>query len=231
MFAAWIGAASHVLLDLLSSARLKPGWPLVDTAISLPVVAMADPWILAFCAAGPIAIWMAGPSHKRRAAALTLAALAAFLAVKTALGTLAFTGYTDATVAGAPSRTRIVEAEWASLDSWLVSDRTDTAVRRWRTRAGGQPHQLLMRLLPPESATVTASRRLSTVRNFRRVHDLAFHTSSKTRDGMVRVLWSDIRFCWDPVPPVNPELVVDGIACGLWFGGEFDGSGRPVVRL
>src|SRR5262245_59274465 len=42
-----VAALSHVLLDLLSSARLKPGWPFIDTVVSLPIVAMADPWMLA----------------------------------------------------------------------------------------------------------------------------------------------------------------------------------------
>ena len=44
---AWIGAASHVLLDLVSGARLRPGWPLIDTPSVCPLVAMADPWLLA----------------------------------------------------------------------------------------------------------------------------------------------------------------------------------------
>jgi membrane-bound metal-dependent hydrolase YbcI (DUF457 family) len=231
VFAAWLGAASHVLLDLLSSARLRPGWPLVDTAVSLPAAAMADPWMLGLCVFGPIAIRMAPPDRKRRAAASALAALALFLVVKAGLGALAFTAYAEATAAGAPARSRIVEAEWASIDTWLVSDRTDTSVRRWRTRAGGEAKQVLTRVLPPETATVAASRGLSTVRNFSRAHDLAFHTISETRDGMVLVLWSDIRFCREPEPPIDPALVIDGIACGLWFGGEFDASGRPVREI
>jgi membrane-bound metal-dependent hydrolase YbcI (DUF457 family) len=56
---AWIGAASHVLLDLLSSARLRPAWPLADVVVTLPVVAMADPWLLALCLSGAIAVEVA----------------------------------------------------------------------------------------------------------------------------------------------------------------------------
>jgi hypothetical protein len=52
--AAWIGAASHVSLDLLSGARLRLGWPFVDAVASVPLVAMADPWLLALCVAGPV---------------------------------------------------------------------------------------------------------------------------------------------------------------------------------
>ena len=44
--------SSHVLLDLLSSARLRPLWPMIDRSISLRLVAMADPWLLALCASG-----------------------------------------------------------------------------------------------------------------------------------------------------------------------------------
>ena len=83
---AWIGAASHVLLDVLSGARLRPAWPFVDTVVSVPLVAMADPWLLALCVAGPVALWVAGRSRERRAGVAVLAAIAVFLARKGGAG-------------------------------------------------------------------------------------------------------------------------------------------------
>lgn len=227
--AAWIGAASHVLLDMLSSARLSPAWPLANAIVSLPAFAMADPWGIALCVAGPVAIRLAPPARKRRAAAMALAALAAFVAVKGALAAAAVGKYTEAAALHEAVRARVVEAEWASLDAWLISDSTDSAVRRWRADRGGAD-LVLSRTLGHETANVAASRSLSTVRNFRRVHHLAFHTRTRASDGLERILWSDIRFCWTPTPR-DAEVVADGIACGLWFGGDFDAAGHPVREL
>jgi membrane-bound metal-dependent hydrolase YbcI (DUF457 family) len=65
--AAWLGAASHVLLDLLSSARARPGWPATDAEVSIPIVAMADPWLLALCSAGPLSLWLTKGDRRRTA--------------------------------------------------------------------------------------------------------------------------------------------------------------------
>ena len=227
--AAWIGAISHVLLDMLSSARLRPAWPLADPIVSLPAFAMADPWGIALFAAAAVAIRLAQPARKRRAAVMALAALAAFVAVKGARGAAAVRTYADAAALHEPVRARVVEAEWASLDTWLISDSTELAVRRWRAGRGAAD-LVLSRTLGPETANVAASRSLSTVRNFRRAHELAFHTSTMTPDGLERVLWSDIRFCWQPTAG-DAGVVADGIACGLWFGGDSAAAGRPVREL
>ena len=69
---AWIGAASHVLLDLVSGARLRPGWPLIDTAVSVPLVAMADPWLLALLRRRTGRASGSGGSRGRRAARAAL---------------------------------------------------------------------------------------------------------------------------------------------------------------
>jgi hypothetical protein len=190
---------------------------------------MADPWAIALCAAGPVAIRLAPPERKRRAAAMALAAVAAFVAVKGGLAASGVASYAGAAALHGPVRARVVEAEWASLDAWSISDSTDAAVRRWRVSTGGA-QLVLSRTVGPETTTVAASRSLSTVRNFRRVHQLAFHTSTTAPDGLERILWSDIRFCWQPTPR-DAEIAVDGIACGLWFGGDFDAEGHPVREL
>ena len=57
--AAWVGAMSHVLLDLVSSARIRVLWPFDDRTVSLPLVAMADPWLAALLIAGVSATMLA----------------------------------------------------------------------------------------------------------------------------------------------------------------------------
>ena len=234
--AAWLGAASHVLLDLLSSARLRPAWPVIDRDVSLPAVAMADPWVLGLCLGGAIVAKVArGP----RAPWAVLAAIALFLLAKAVVGVIAFGSYTTARDrAGEPVNARAIEAEWASLTGWRVLDRTPRALRAWRVRAGEDARIVLTWPHEDDSAVVVASRRLSTVANFLRAHELVFAGTIPGDDGRVLVLWSDIRFCWDPgipgAPQLDPVLRSRGgqrIACGLWFGGEFDSSGAPVREV
>jgi hypothetical protein len=134
---------------------------------------------------------------------------------------------------------RIVEARWASLTEWYVYDRTTDALQQRRVRAGGDPELLLSRPIGAESALVTSSRSLSTVRNFLRVHQLTFAVQLPDPTGGTQVLWSDIRFCWVPqdgaaATPVLASVTASGggtgIACGLWFGGTFDDNGRVVTQ-
>ena len=74
-----------------------------------------------------------------------------------------------------PALPRAVEARWGSLTEWDVFDRTPVAVRAWRISSqGGPATERLSRPLPPESALVTASRSLDTVKNFLRAHELGF---------------------------------------------------------
>jgi len=77
--------------------------------------------------------------------------------------------------------------------------------------------------IEPQSAVVKASHALDTVRNFERTHDFGFAVQVSNADD-VAVWWSDPRYCWpDPTAP-------NGVACALWFGGEFDRSGRAVTQ-
>jgi membrane-bound metal-dependent hydrolase YbcI (DUF457 family) len=57
VLAGWAGATCHVLLDLLSSARIRALWPIVDRQFSIPLVAMADPWLAALLVCGLPALW------------------------------------------------------------------------------------------------------------------------------------------------------------------------------
>jgi membrane-bound metal-dependent hydrolase YbcI (DUF457 family) len=236
--AAWLGAASHVLLDLLSSARLRPGWPVLDTVVSLPVVAMADPWLLTLCVAGAI---LSRYARGRSAPRLMLGSIALFVLVKAGLGLAAVAAYEGALArTGEAISGRAVEADWASLTGWRVFDRTPNALRVWHTRVGAQPRLIAVWPQEQEPPVVTASRQLSTVRNFLHAHELVLAGVIPERDGHSLVLWSDIRFCWNPDPPSAPRLEPflqageQRLACGLWFGGEFDAKGqvvREVVKI
>lgn len=237
---AWIGAASHVLLDVLSGARLRPGWPLVDTVVSVSLVAMADPWLLALCVAGPAALLVAGRSRERIAGVAALAAIAVFLLAKAALGMLAFSSYRSASDrSGEIVLARATEAKWASLNTWHVYDRTANRVRFWTASANGGAREVWSWPVGPETTRVTGSRSLSTVRNFLRAHELGFAVTLPQDEGRTLVLWSDIRFCWDPALPDAPQLepivrTETGdrrIACALWFGGELDADGRPRQEI
>src|ERR1700681_1504129 len=76
-----IGVLSHLALDLLSGGRLRVGWPLLDARVSLPLVAMADPWLIGIFSSGALALWI-GRRQPRSAALCTIATAAAFLAMK-----------------------------------------------------------------------------------------------------------------------------------------------------
>ena len=239
VLAAWLGAASHVLLDLLSSARLRPGWPLVDTVASLPVVAMADPWLLTLCVAGALTARFWQPRSPSRPSWLMLGGVAAFVVVKACVGAIAINGYAaERDRLGEPVDARAIEAEWASLTAWRVADRTPRALRIWQAPASGQPRVVLTWPVTAETGLVAASRRLSTVRNFLRAHELVFAGVVPDGYGRTTVLWSDIRFCWDAGRPAAAQLepIVRSasgtrVACALWFGGEFDADGRVVREI
>jgi membrane-bound metal-dependent hydrolase YbcI (DUF457 family) len=233
---AWLGAASHVLLDLLSSARIRVFWPLFDRQFSIPLVAMADPWLAGLLAAAIPAMWFV-PVRRQQIAAGVLCAAVAFLGVKSVFAWQAITVYRRAAAPHTASARYIVQASWASLNEWHIFDRTDSQVRTWRVAAGGGPPTLLLDWpVAAESELVRTSRDLSSVRNFLRAHDMAFAVTLPDAGNGHLVLWSDIRFCWNATgetADVEPTVVSGTrlIACALWVGGAFDSDGRPVRQM
>lgn len=214
--AASVGSLSHVVFDLVSGANIRLGWPFLHGRASLPLVAMADPWLIAICATGALGFWIL----RRRAfivATTVVAAIAAFLTVKGVLMALAVPQWRAATTADTIVH-HAVEASWSSLTEWDVSDRTPLALRKWRVDAAGTPALLFSIPLRAESPLVDASRSFETVQNFLRVHDLGFAVATPLERG-TEVLWSDIRYCWSTSE------------CALWFGGVFDRDGRPVTQV
>jgi membrane-bound metal-dependent hydrolase YbcI (DUF457 family) len=235
--ASWLGAVSHVTLDLLSSARLRVLWPVFDRQISVPLVAMADPWLAAILILGA-GLLVFARRNQRRVAGLVIAVSMAFLLLKWVMAARAIDAYRAATSGDNVASSRVTEARWASLSEWHVFDRAAGQLRFWRATGSWRNAQLVMSWpIGPESPLVAASRELPTVRNFLRVHDLAFGTTVVRPDGREWVLWSDVRYCWNPTGEDAPKLepiIGEGsarLACALWFGGEFDRSGHVLQQL
>jgi membrane-bound metal-dependent hydrolase YbcI (DUF457 family) len=213
------GAMSHLALDVVSGARIRLAAPFVDTRVALPLVAMADPWLVAVFVVGLLALWP-GRQRLRRVAPFMLGAAIGFLCLKGALLDRALRNVKLDSVAP-----RAVEARWGSLTEWDVFDRTPVALRAWRVSSvGGAVTERLSRPLLPESALVTASRSLDTVRNFLRAHEFGFPVETPEREGRTAVRWSDLRYCRR-----TPDSG-GAIACALWFGGVFGPDGRALTQ-
>jgi membrane-bound metal-dependent hydrolase YbcI (DUF457 family) len=228
--AAWIGTLSHVAFDLVSGASIKIGWPVFQGRLSTPLVAMADPWLIAICAAGAAALW-AFRRRRRTVAVAVVGAIAAFLAVKATALMVALPRWTAATSADIVVD-RAVEASWSSLTTWDVFDRTPDALRRWRIDVlADHPALLQTHPLRPESPIVEASRSLDTVRNFLQTHQLGFAVATALEDGGTRVLWSDIRYCAAGSKGTSELDNGTHVSCALWFGGTFDRQGRALTQI
>ncbi len=228
VLAAWTGPISHVVFDLVSGASIKVAWPLLDKHLSIPLVAMADPWLIAICAAGGIGLWVLRRRTFATAGAV-VAAISMFLALKAAMMAIALPQWTTATSADIIVH-YAVEASWGSLTEWNVFDRTPHALRKWRVDALGDSATLLLTYpLHGDAPIVDASRSLDTVRNFLSAHQLGFGVATPRENGETRVLWSDIRYC----AADDTTEKSDGIpvACALWFGGTFDRDGHPIMQI
>lgn len=225
--ASWIGALSHLAFDLFSGASLRLAWPLFGLQLSVPLVAMADPWLVTICIAGALTLWVRRRKMAKTALGVVLV-IAAFLALKGALMIIALSHWNTAR-GSEPIISHAVEAEWGSLTEWNVFDRTSHALRRWGVNASNKNSTLLFSLaLPPDSSIVAASMSLDTVRNFLSVHQLGFAVVMPLENGTTRVLWSDVRYCWPSTATVKAAAPLD---CALWFGGILDGERRPVMQI
>lgn len=219
--AATLAALTHLSLDVLSGAPLALGWPLVGTRMTLPLVAMADPWLVALFSAGGIAMWLARP-HLWRVAAAVLIAVSLLFAVKATMF-----AHARLTIASdprlQPEQSGAIEARWASWTEWDVSHRDPGALHVWRVSAvDATVLSLLTWPTQCETPAIRASRSLDTVRNFLSVHDFGFAVERSLEGGQSEVLWSDVRYCWQHQP--------EGIACAMWFGGVLDGQDRAIIQ-
>jgi membrane-bound metal-dependent hydrolase YbcI (DUF457 family) len=203
------GALSHIALDLVSGARIAILWPLVDRRVSLPLVAMADPWFIGICIVWILMLWPARVPL-RRASRVAVAATVVFLCFKAAMLGVALRR-SDL----APGQPRALEARWGSLTGWFVFERSPDAVRTSAIAGRSGPTLVMSRSLGSDTPFVRASRALDDVRNFLAVHEFAFPAETGDGAGRVSVMWSDLRYC-------SPS------GCGVWVGGTFDANGRPI---
>jgi LexA-binding, inner membrane-associated putative hydrolase len=239
--AAWLGALSHLALDVVSGARIKVAWPLIDARTHVPLVAMAEPWLLGVFIIGILSLVLV--RGRRRATAITLlTAVVAFLIVKSVWLIEAVRTLDPAS--SAHVETQVIEARWATLREWDVFQRTDGMLQHFAIQPGQPPTLLASWLTAPtnaESPVVARSRSLDTVRNFLAVHELPFAREAANERGDTDVLWSDIRFCRPPAaadpgaaPATSPVAMTMSdrdrllTACGLWFGGTYDRMGHAL---
>jgi membrane-bound metal-dependent hydrolase YbcI (DUF457 family) len=233
--ASWLGALSHLLLDVVSGARIRLGWPLIDTRTSVPLVAMAEPWLLAASLSAAVMTALLN-HHGQRAARLALGAIAIALTVK-GIWLAQALGKWGGTPSSASTDAWIVEARWATLREWTVYSRTSEALTQVSIAPGRAPVIISTWTIDDEPSLVRSSRRLADVRNLLAVHELTFARAFPGTQGLTEVLWSDLRYCWRPADG-NEGTVLTGplalgagpsrIACALWVGGTYDEAGRPI---
>jgi membrane-bound metal-dependent hydrolase YbcI (DUF457 family) len=216
--AATAGAISHIALDLACGALIAIAWPLSYRRFSVPLVAMADPWLVGICAGGVFALWRVRVPM-RTAARLVLVTISVFLAFKAAMLAMALS---RADVI--PAVPDALEARWGSLAEWTVYGRSADTVRSVRISSSGAPSGVVMsQAVESASPFVARSHELETVRNFLAAHDFAFPVVEPEGLDRISVLWSDLRYCG---PASTPNLV----SCVVWAGGIFDRSGRALTQ-
>jgi membrane-bound metal-dependent hydrolase YbcI (DUF457 family) len=227
LFAAATAAAlSHLILDILCGGRLRPAWPLLDSRVTVPLVAMADPWFVGICVAALLARWPGrlpwrGVSRGVVAAALVLlTAKAAFLA-------------RAARSSPAPVSMTAIDPHWGSLTAWSIFERTPDALRAWTIDGRGRaPSPVMTHAVGADTRLVGASRSLDTVKNFLSVHEFAFAIERPAGDGAAEELWTDLRYCWATRPDDAAAVRAgEATSCAVWAGGLFDAGGRALTQL
>jgi membrane-bound metal-dependent hydrolase YbcI (DUF457 family) len=217
--AASAGAAGHLLLDWLSGADIQPLWPVWRGATQMPLVAMADPWLVGLFVVALVALWI---RPQPRVALAVCAALACVLGARAALYARARTIVRHATVAadsvhadaafGSWTRWTFVAARSGLVEQWDVDALAGTAARSMRA-----PREL-------DDPRVSRSRQLATVANLVASHGVTFARVRPHEGGSYEVVWSDLRYC-------APGAIRSEPVCGLWFGGEYDAAGRAVAAI
>ncbi|AMY12306.1 hypothetical protein LuPra_05579 [Luteitalea pratensis] len=242
VWAAWLGAMSHVLFDTYSGATIRLLWPITSQPFSMPVVAMADPLAIGVLLVGALALWV-WPRRPRTAAMLTLALLLVIAAVKLTTRTRALAAYVThvAATETLPQETA-VQAAWGSWREWFMYDRLpDGTVRAFAIDGWSKTlHPRFSHDANRERAFARDSlAQFATARNFAPVYPFAFATWRQTEEGAV-VFWSDARFCGtaaelpDPqegVPHQDVRPARGPLRCALWFGGSLDAQGHPIEAL
>lgn len=223
--AAAAGALSHLILDIACGGRVEPAWPVLGSRVTVPLVAMADPWFIAICVAGLFARWplrvpMVRVSRAIVAATVVLLAAKALLLVRAAGSS------------PVPVTLDAIDPRWGSLTDWSIFERTPDEVRAWTISGRGRPPIESISHHRSHTELIRASFALDTVRNFLSVHDFTFPIERRDGGGRSEALWSDLRYCWPTRPNDAAGLRAgESMSCAVWAGGLFEASGRAVTQL
>jgi membrane-bound metal-dependent hydrolase YbcI (DUF457 family) len=223
--AATVGALSHVLLDVLSGADVRLFAPVWSRVFSLPLFAMADPWLLGILviAAAVSSIPLPhGRPERLRYGGIALALITLLVALKGGLYLRASSIERHAAERGAA---RHVEAVFGSLTRWHVIEVYPATLDWWdvdvRSRRALRLASVARGLDVP---LVQQSSALPTVANLLASHDDTFARVVEGAGGASEVRWSALRYC-------RVERTGSDPVCGLWFGGEYDARGRPTAAV
>jgi inner membrane protein len=215
------GCATHLFLDLIAGADLRPLWPLSQWRLALPLVAMADPWFVAGSVVAGVALWR---RPGRRTAARILGVLALALACKGGLLARAL-ALDRRQVPTALSRR--ADANFGSWTTWSVFHAQRDSVQSWRVDAvRGTVSRILDVPRGLDLPVVQRSRPLPTVRNLEASHDITFARVLPSDDGSYAVFWSDLRYCRTGDQDSSADQ--RSLICAVWFGGEYDRRGEPI---
>jgi membrane-bound metal-dependent hydrolase YbcI (DUF457 family) len=229
-----IAISTHILLDVISGATVRVGWPILGGRTAIGLVAMADPWLAVPVVLG-LLIALLSRRRLDQVAPVTFVLLAAILGTKVISRQMALAEYQ--TVADRAAVSRDIHAQWSSPTRWWVYEQTPDRLRLWDIDSWRPASTLVLdRGRAQPGHMVEGEADLASVQNFLLAHHLPVRVSSRT-EASTTVFWSDLRFCFAPDPRSGPRPgtrlrpTEDAIACGVWFGGEVDASGRIVRQF
>ena len=227
---------SHLALDVVSGARIQIGWPFVGGRTHVPLVAMAEPWVIVLCVLGAAMI-AKSTTQARRVASIVLIALTVALTLKGVWLVQALKMLNRTT--GGSVETRIVQSRWATLREWNVFSRSGMRLTQMTLTPGRAPHVVAEWPIDPDSRS-------------RRGRDgwtrcvICSPCTISCSPGNARRTMGRPRYC-GPTSAIagsrkrtrtthrerGPLTLGTGrarIACALWVGGTFDGSGRALSQ-
>lgn len=237
LIAAWIGALSHIVLDVASGASIRVLWPVSPTIARFGVIAMGEPSIVLLLVVAALVFWR-WPARRLNAAITALTLLLVVLIGKAAVRVEAERLYEQRTATD-DVRAHALDAEWGAFSQWIVIDRTADRLRRWHVNTArssvGREIDVPLAL---ETGLLAASMGATVVQNFLAAHEfpLAITMGEPTE---TEVQWSDLRYCWSPTAPGALRAPVGSttrpadlpLACGLWFGVVLDTAGTPTRQF
>jgi membrane-bound metal-dependent hydrolase YbcI (DUF457 family) len=233
-----VGCLGHLLLDLISGADIRLLWPASRADFTLPLFAMADPWLLGLLVVCALVAASARRSTGLQARSAGLQACKsfprrAFLGLGLVAAVLIVRGalYASAMHAAPPQMPPgsfwRAQAVWGSWSSWVRYEASSGEVTASALDVGGGARVLMRIPRNLEDPLVRRSQSLDTVRNLMTTHDVTFARVEGRSNGTARVGWSDLRYCAPVDAAVNEGAAHAEPACALWFGGDYDERGRP----